>query len=121
LLSRLALTPPTMTSFSTLSLYALTVKPPSATQDAISGDFIGNGQTHILSANGSRLTLYRVSEDGFKELFSQDVFGIVRRISKFRLAGSTKGTFFPHTQSLVVIYQGTPTATPLAIGGLWHF
>jgi splicing factor 3B subunit 3 len=85
-----------MTSFSTLSLYALTVKAPSATQDAIVGDFVGDGskKEHILTANGSRLTLYEVSRqsNGFKELYSQDVFGIIRRIAKFRLAGSTKGT-----------------------------
>jgi len=85
---------PAMTSFSTLSLYALTVKAPSATQEAISGDFVGSGNGHVLTANGSRLTLYEVSKysNGFKELYSQDVFGIIRRIAKFRLAGSTKGT-----------------------------
>ena len=85
-----------MTSFSTLSLYALTVKAPSATQAVVQGDFTGDVSRgeHILTANGSRLTLYEVSKNsnGFKELFSQDVFGIIRRIGKFRLAGSTKGT-----------------------------
>jgi hypothetical protein len=54
-----------MTSFSTLSLYALTVKPPSESQNAVSGDFIGNGQTHTLTPNGSRLTLYGVSVVNF--------------------------------------------------------
>ena len=82
-----------MTSFSTLSLYALTVNHPSATQDAISGDFLGTGKQQILTANGSRLALLEVSrqQKGFQELYSQDVFGIIRRISKFRLAGGTKG------------------------------
>jgi splicing factor 3B subunit 3 len=82
-----------MTSFSTLSLYALTVKRPSATQDAITGDFLGNGKQQILTVNGSRLTILEVSrrQKAFQELYSIDVFGIVRRIAKFRLAGGTKG------------------------------
>jgi hypothetical protein len=84
-----------MTSFSTLSLYALTVKQPSATQDAISGDFTGNGEQQILTANGSRLALLQVSrrQKGFTELYSQNLFGIIRRIAKFRLAGASKGMF----------------------------
>ena len=83
-----------MTTFSSMSLYALTVKQPSATQDAISGDFVGNGKQQILTANGSRLAILEVSrrQKGFQELGSQDVFGIVRRIAKFRVAGGSKGT-----------------------------
>lgn len=88
-----------MTSFSTLSLYSLTVKHPSATQDAIPGDFIGGGKQQILTANGSRLALIEISrrQNGFQEIYSQDVFGIIRHIAKFRLAGATKGilTLFP--------------------------
>ncbi|KAH8728049.1 CPSF A subunit region-domain-containing protein [Phaeosphaeriaceae sp. PMI808] len=81
-----------MTSFSSMSLYALTVKQPSATQDAISGDFIGNGKQQILIANGSKLAILEVSrrQKGFQEIYSQDVFAIVRRIAKFRIAGGTK-------------------------------
>jgi splicing factor 3B subunit 3 len=84
-----------MTSFSTMSLYALTVKQPSATQDAITGDFMGNQRQQILTASGSRLSIVEVSrrQKGFQEIYSQDVFGIVRNISKFRLAGGSKGTF----------------------------
>ena len=82
-----------MTSFSTMSLYALTVKQPSATQDAITGDFMGNSRQQILTANGSRLSIFEVSrrQKGFQEIYSQDVFGIIRRIAKFRLAGGNKG------------------------------
>jgi hypothetical protein len=85
-----------MTSFSSMSLYALTVKQPSATQDAISGDFIGNGKQQILTASGSRLAILEVSrrQKGFQEIYSQDVFGIIRRIAKFRIAGGTKGMSF---------------------------
>jgi splicing factor 3B subunit 3 len=82
-----------MTSFSTMSLYALTVKQPSATQDAITGDFLGNAKQQILIANGSRLSIFEVSrrQKGFQEIYSQDVFGIIRNINKFRLAGGSKG------------------------------
>ncbi|CAI6336295.1 unnamed protein product [Periconia digitata] len=100
-----------MTSFSTLSLYSLTVKPPSATQDAISGDFIGSGKQQILTANGSRLTLLEVSrrQSGFQELYSQDVFGIIRRIGKFRLAGGTKDHIVVTTDSgRLVTYEYMP-------------
>lgn len=99
-----------MTSFSTMSLYALTVQPPSATQQAISGDFLGNGRQQILTANGSRLAILEVSrrQKGFTEVFSQDVFGIVRRIDKFRLAGGTKGTLLLYTyKARLVIFEGT--------------
>lgn len=91
-----------MTSFSTMSLYALTVKTPSATQDAISGDFLGNGKQQILTANGSRLAILEVSrrQKGFQELYSQDVFGIVRRIAKFRIAGGNKGMFCPSLHTI---------------------
>jgi splicing factor 3B subunit 3 len=89
-----------MTSFSTMSLYALTVKPPSATQDAVPGDFVGNGKQQILTANGSRLTLLEAErrQNGFQEIHSHDVFGIIRRIAKFRITGGTKGMSSLYTQ-----------------------
>ena len=76
-----------------MSMYSLTVKQPSATQDAIVGDFLGNGKQQILTANGSRLSIFDVSrrQKGFREIFSQDVFAIIRNIHKFRLAGGSKG------------------------------
>jgi len=94
-----------------MSLYALTVKQPSATQDAISGDFLGNGKQQILTANGSRLAILEVSrrQKGFQELYSQDVFGIIRRIAKFRIAGGTKGmsSLLYMLQASIVILQST--------------
>jgi splicing factor 3B subunit 3 len=90
-----------------MSLYALTVKRPSATQDAISGDFLGNGKQQILTVNGSRLSILEISrrQKALQELYSQDLFAITRRIGKFRLAGSTKGTLsvFSMRKSLIVI------------------
>ncbi|KAF2874009.1 CPSF A subunit region-domain-containing protein [Massariosphaeria phaeospora] len=100
-----------MTHFSNTSLYALTVKQPSATIDAIPGDFLGSGKQQILTANGSRLSLFEVSrrQKGFAELFSQDVFAIIRRIGKFRLAGGTKDFIAITTDSgLLVTYEYMP-------------
>ncbi|KAF1952130.1 pre-mRNA-splicing factor rse1 [Byssothecium circinans] len=102
-----------MTSFSTLSLYSLTVKQPTATQDAVAGDFIGSGkgEQQVLTANGSRLTLLQVArrQQGFREIYSQDVFGIIRRIAKFRLAGATKDHIVITTDSgRLVTYEYLP-------------
>ncbi|RMZ73108.1 hypothetical protein GMOD_00009623 [Pyrenophora seminiperda CCB06] len=100
-----------MTSFSTMSLYALTVKQPTATQDAISGDFLGNGKQQILTASGSRLALLEVSrrQKAFNELYSQDVFGIIRGIAKFRIAGGTKDHIVITTDSgRLVTYEYLP-------------
>ncbi|KAF1837382.1 pre-mRNA-splicing factor rse1 [Decorospora gaudefroyi] len=94
-----------------MSLYALTVKQPTATQDALSGDFLGNGKQQILTASGSRLAILQVSrrQKGFQELYSQDVFGIIRRIAKFRIAGGTKDHIAITTDSgRLVTYEYLP-------------
>ncbi|KAF2010937.1 hypothetical protein BU24DRAFT_377682 [Aaosphaeria arxii CBS 175.79] len=106
-----------MTSFSTMSMYALTVQSPSATQEALVGDFCGNGKQQILSANGSRLALLEVSrrQKGFHEIFSQDVFGIIRNIAKFRLAGGTKDMIAISTDSgRLVTFEYHPAENKLA-------
>lgn len=94
-----------------MSLYALTVKPPSATQDAIPGDFVGNGKQQILTANGSRLTLLEAErrQNGFQEIHSHDVFGIIRRVAKFRITGGTKDFIVITTDSgRLVTYEYLP-------------
>ncbi|KAF2194857.1 hypothetical protein K469DRAFT_546523 [Zopfia rhizophila CBS 207.26] len=75
-----------------MAMYAVTVQPPSDTQQAIVGDFAGNGRQQILTANGSRLAILEVSRihKGFKQTHVHDVFGIIRQIASFRLAGATK-------------------------------
>ncbi|KAH7128321.1 CPSF A subunit region-domain-containing protein [Dendryphion nanum] len=90
-----------MTSFSTMSLYALTVQAPTATVEAIVGDFLGNNKQQILSATGSRLEIFEVhrQQNVLNEIFSQDVFGIIRHIAKFRLAGGTKDMIAISTDS----------------------
>lgn len=83
-----------MTTFSTLTTYALTVQPPSATQQAIVGDFTGVPKAQqILTASGSRLSLFELERGthDLVELHTHDVFGIIRGIALYRLAGQTKG------------------------------
>jgi splicing factor 3B subunit 3 len=99
-------------------MYALTVQPPTATQEAVVGDFIGNGKQQILIACGSRLSIIDVSRDvkGFQEIFAQDTFGILRHVAKFRLAGGTKGaSACTIAKARLVIFEGTtrPSNLPL--------
>ena len=76
-------------------MYHLTVQPPTAITHAILGQFAGgsNKDQQILTASGSRLTLYRPDPTAGKisTIMSHDVFGIIRTVSAFRLAGSGKG------------------------------
>jgi len=77
-------------------MYALTVQPPTAVQQAIVGDFAGTKQQQILVASGSRLTLLEVSRaanGSLREIHSHDVFGIIRKVAPFRLTGATKGLY----------------------------
>lgn len=99
-----------MTTFSNTAMYALTVQSPTATQEAIVGDFLGNGRQQILTINGSRISIIEVTrrQRGFQEVFSQDVFAIVRHVAKFRLAGSTKGEWLLiRVQLPILILEGT--------------
>ena len=47
-----------------------------------------------MTASGSRLTIHRPdpTQGKITTLLSQDVFGIIRTLAAFRLAGSNKGT-----------------------------
>lgn len=73
-------------------MYSLTVQPPSATTHAIVADFAGWGRQQILTANGSLLSLLEVSrmQKGFNTIHTHDVFGIIRGLATFRLAGANK-------------------------------
>lgn len=91
-----------MTTFSTLTTYALTVQPPSATQQAIVGDFTGVPKAQqILTASGSRLSLFELERGthDLVELHTHDVFGIIRGIALYRLAGQTKDFIIISTDS----------------------
>jgi len=76
-------------------LYSLTVQPPTSIIQALLGQFSGTKEQQIIAASGSRLTLMRPDPAQGKvlTLLSHDVFGIIRSIAAFRLAGSSKGTF----------------------------
>ena len=86
-----------MATTSSMFMYHLTVQPSTAITHAILGQFIGAGskEQQILTASGSRLTLHRPEPTAGKisTILAHDVFGIIRTISAFRLAGSGKGMF----------------------------
>lgn len=96
-------------------LYSLTVQPPTSITQAIVGQFSGTKEQQIVTASGSRLTLLRPdpSQGRVITLLSHDVFGIIRSIAAFRLAGSNKGKFSLHPQvwlHLVILEAGSVEA-----------
>lgn len=76
-------------------MYSLTIQPPSAITQAILGQFSGTKEQQIVTASGSRLTLHRPDpvQGKVTTVLSHDVFGIIRTLAAFRLAGSNKGEF----------------------------
>jgi splicing factor 3B subunit 3 len=74
-------------------MYSLTIQPPTAVTQAILGQFAGTKEQQIVTASGSRLTLHRPDPAQGKIItaLSHDVFGIIRTLAAFRLAGSNKG------------------------------
>lgn len=76
-------------------LYSLTIQPPTSVTQALLGQFSGTKEQQIITASGSRLTLLRPDPAQGKviTLLSHDIFGIIRSIAVFRLAGSNKGKF----------------------------
>jgi len=77
-------------------MYSLTLRPPSAVTQAIIGQFAGTKEQQILTAQGSRLVLQRLDGALGKvvPMVSHDVFGIIRTLAVFRLAGSNRGKLF---------------------------
>ncbi|TKA75708.1 Pre-mRNA-splicing factor rse1 [Cryomyces minteri] len=73
-------------------MYSLTIQPPSATTQALLGQFAGTKEQQIVTASGSRITLHRPDPTLGKitTILSHDVFGIIRTLASFRLAGSNK-------------------------------
>lgn len=115
-----------MATTSNMFLYSLTIQPPSTMTQAILGQFSGTKEQQIITACGSRLSLLRPDPTQGKviTLLSHDVFGIIRSIAAFRLAGSNKGkpalfaTHSPLKRGLLVI-QSRPArsfASPTMIG-----
>ncbi|PLN75625.1 pre-mRNA-splicing factor rse1 [Aspergillus taichungensis] len=81
-----------MATTSTMFMYSLTIQPPTAINQAILGQFAGTKEQQIVTASGSKLTIHRPDPTQGKvtPIFSQDVFGIIRSLAAFRLAGSNK-------------------------------
>lgn len=82
-------------------MYSLTIQPPTAVTQAILGQFAGTKEQQIVTASGSKLTIHRPdpTQGKIATLYSQDVFGIIRTLAAFRLAGSSKGKLDPSSRS----------------------
>ncbi|KAI1914056.1 pre-mRNA-splicing factor rse1 [Ophidiomyces ophidiicola] len=81
-----------MATTSSMFMYSLTIQPPTAITQAIIGQFSGIKEQQIVTASGSKLSIHEPdSHQGkIRTLYSQDVFGIIRSLAAFRLAGSSK-------------------------------
>lgn len=82
-----------MATTSNMFMYSLTIQPPTAITQALLGQFAGTKEQQIITASGPRLSLLQLDPRQGKTntLLTQDIFGIIRCISAFRLAGSHKG------------------------------
>ena len=78
-----------------MHLYNLTLQHPTSVNQAILGSFSGVRQQEIIVARGTRLELLRPDTNTGKvsSVLTQDVFGVVRALTAFRLTGGTKGEF----------------------------
>lgn len=85
-----------MATTSHMFMYSLTIQPPTAVTQAILGQFAGTRDQQIVTSSGSKLTIHRPdpAQGKITPLFSQDVFGIIRSLAAFRVAGSNKGMSF---------------------------
>ncbi|KAL9011178.1 MAG: hypothetical protein Q9173_003952 [Seirophora scorigena] len=81
-----------MATTSSMFMYSLTIQPPTSVTQAILGQFAGTKEQQIVTASGSRLTIHRPdpTQGKITTILSQDVFGIIRTLAAFRLAGSNK-------------------------------
>lgn len=82
-----------MATTSNMFMYSLTIQPPTNIVQAVLGQFAGTKEQLIITGAGSRLALLRPDPQQSKvvTLLSHDVFGIIRSLAAFRLAGSNKG------------------------------
>ena len=76
-----------------MHLYNLTLQSPSATTQAIVGNFSGARQQELIVSHGTRLELLRpdVQTGKISTVVATDVFGSIRSLAAFRLTGGTKG------------------------------
>ncbi|KAF8893537.1 CPSF A subunit region-domain-containing protein [Infundibulicybe gibba] len=106
-----------------MHLYNLTLQPPTATTQAIVGNFSGARQQEIIISHGTRLELLRpdVQTGKISTVIATDAFGSVRSLAAFRLTGGTKDyaivgsdsgrivilDYDPKTSSFVKLHQET--------------
>jgi splicing factor 3B subunit 3 len=76
-----------------MHLYNLTLQHPTASPQAIVGNFSGARQQEIIISHGTRLQLLRpdVQTGKLSTIIATDVFGSIRSLAAFRLTGGTKG------------------------------
>jgi splicing factor 3B subunit 3 len=76
-----------------MHLYNLTLQPPTASPQAVVGNFSGARQQEIIISHGTRLQLIRpdVQTGKLSTIITTDVFGSIRTLAAFRLTGGTKG------------------------------
>ncbi|KAL2259969.1 hypothetical protein VTK26DRAFT_6181 [Humicola hyalothermophila] len=90
-----------MATTSNMFLYSLTIQPPTTITQALLGQFSGTKEQQIITASGSRLTLLQPDprQGKVNTIVSHDIFGIIRAIASFRLAGSHKDYIILATDS----------------------
>ncbi|KAK4227715.1 Pre-mRNA-splicing factor rse1 [Podospora fimiseda] len=90
-----------MATTSNMFLYSLTIQPPTTISQALLGQFSGTKEQQIITASGSRLTLLQPDprQGKVNTILSHNVFGIIRSIAAFRLAGSHKDYIILATDS----------------------
>jgi len=79
--------------FARMHLYNLTLQTPTASLQAIVGNFSGARQQEIIISHGTRLQLLRpdIQTGKLSTIIATDVFGSIRSLAAFRLTGGTKG------------------------------
>ena len=105
-----------MATTADMYLYSLTLQPPSNVVQAVVGQFAGTKEQLIIEASGSRLNLLRPDPAQSKVItvLSHDVFGIIRSLAAFRLAGSSKGKSSSTTAKWTTKLGVLPKPCPLA-------
>ncbi|KAK4106551.1 hypothetical protein N658DRAFT_414786 [Parathielavia hyrcaniae] len=90
-----------MATTSNMFLYSLTIQPSTTISHALLGQFSGTKEQQIITASGSRLTLLLPDprQGKVKTILTHDIFGIIRSIASFRLAGSHKDYIILATDS----------------------
>ena len=79
--------------FARMHLYNLTLQTPTASLQAIVGNFSGARQQEIIISHDTRLQLLRpdIQTGKLSTIIATDVFGSIRSLAAFRLTGGTKG------------------------------